>query len=105
MDYRRAPKSRHFEDRTAQSQFEGELRFFLDPDLAPGPIQFGDGPPGGYAHWLQDRLQHLSPDEAADLKRGLPIEDILRIKAMLNGKIKPDVDRLRPRTLDEWLQQ
>jgi hypothetical protein len=74
-------ESKNFEDRTMASPFEGMLRVMLDPSVRPGPIQPGDGVPGGYDHWLTHTLSKLTPEDWEDMRqRGMSINDIQMLK-------------------------
>lgn len=90
MDLSNQKPSKNFEDRTMQSSFEGLLRVMLNPHLRPADIQPGDGPSGGYDHWLMRSINQMTPEDWEDMhKRGMSLNDI----DMLHGlkKFGPQV--------------
>lgn len=49
------------------------------------------GPVGGYAHWLTQTLNSLSPQDKYLLQHGLQVEYINRVNAIKNGKFPIDL--------------
>lgn len=49
-----------------------------------------NGPPGGYAHWLTNELNNLSPEEATLIKKGFSLSDIYILRGMKKGQVGTD---------------
>ena len=67
----------NFEDRTGWGPMLTNLFASLNPTL--------EGAPGGYNNWLKNSLKDLSPQDYYLMKKHkLTIEDIQRLKALMN---------------------